>query len=544
MKRFVVAACTAAVALIVAGLAWAAPNFRGSAIEFITSVSAPFLAGTHPGIWLKSSDSNLYFHTSSGSDVQLTTSSGPVLLNPGSQQSGSINVSGSTTSASGFVGPSLDNAGTLQVGPTNATSVALAGANEPTTVGGILTVSGNQRYARRTSLSTTTNVSATTDFIVGINVSPAATVNLPSAVAGMVYLIHDESGAAATNNITITPAAGNIDGAGTKVINTNYGWYALYSDGSNWHVFSQGIGGSGTVTSISQGTGITASPNPLSTSGTIAVDQTFSPTWTGAHTFANASGTELTINNQSQTNTLAFVINNIGNGASGPQFNWNVSGSLGTWQLDLFTLDGSNTSIREITSNRHRVYYSNNHAYDSSPWAFGFVHAGDTNGTDTMIVEAQASQTGNILDLANSSNTTLTAWGAGGLLSKYNSQSTAGTGQAVILAAAQDVASLGGATTIVTASSPTSGLYRVSIAISAHTNTDTVSAQITYTDAVESFATTLTPISSVALTHDSNTGTTSSTTIIRASAATSIVASLSASTQTTTKASAIVERLN
>lgn len=109
---------------------------------------------------------------------------------------------------------------------------------------------------------------------------------------------------------------------------------------------------------------------------------------------------------------------------------------------------------------------------------------------------------------------------------------------------AQDVASLAGATTIATFTPTVSGLYRVSIVVSAHTNNDTVTCQITYTDAVESFATTLTPISAVALVHDANTGTTSSSTLIRASTGSNIVAKISTSAQTTTKASATIERLN
>lgn len=106
-----------------------------------------------------------------------------------------------------------------------------------------------------------------------------------------------------------------------------------------------------------------------------------------------------------------------------------------------------------------------------------------------------------------------------------------------------DVASLGASTTLLTLASPPSGLYRVTIVISAHTNSDTVTATVTYTDADEAFATTLTPISAVALTHDANAGTTSAQVIIRASSATSIVATMTVSGQTTTKASAMIERL-
>jgi hypothetical protein len=107
-----------------------------------------------------------------------------------------------------------------------------------------------------------------------------------------------------------------------------------------------------------------------------------------------------------------------------------------------------------------------------------------------------------------------------------------------------DIASTGASTPIATLVAPQSGLYRVTIVVSAHTNNDTVTATVAFTDAVEGFATTLTPISAVLLTHDSNTGTTSASVVIRASSATNIVATLSVTTQTTTKASAIIERLN
>ncbi len=51
-------------------------------------------------------------------------------------------------------------------------------------------------------------------------------------------LIKDESGGAATNNITIaTTSSQTIDGASTKVINTNYGVARVFSNGSNWFTY-------------------------------------------------------------------------------------------------------------------------------------------------------------------------------------------------------------------------------------------------------------------------------------------------------------------
>lgn len=79
-----------------------------------------------------------------------------------------------------------------------------------------------------------------TDNVVGVtSTASARTITLFSAtgLAGKVLIVKDESGAANTNNITITPAAGNIDGAGTKVISTAYGVVRLYTDGTNWFTF-------------------------------------------------------------------------------------------------------------------------------------------------------------------------------------------------------------------------------------------------------------------------------------------------------------------
>ncbi len=44
-------------------------------------------------------------------------------------------------------------------------------------------------------------------------------------------------GGAATNNITVTPQTGTIDGAANVVINTNYGSVRTYSDGTNWFTY-------------------------------------------------------------------------------------------------------------------------------------------------------------------------------------------------------------------------------------------------------------------------------------------------------------------
>lgn len=78
---------------------------------------------------------------------------------------------------------------------------------------------------------------ANTDVYICVNktTGAASAVTLfASPTTGYVLTVLDCKGDAATNNITITPAAGNIDGSGTFVINANYGtWQAVYT-GTIW----------------------------------------------------------------------------------------------------------------------------------------------------------------------------------------------------------------------------------------------------------------------------------------------------------------------
>lgn len=92
----------------------------------------------------------------------------------------------------------------------------------------------------RTATTSPVTVNAGTDYVIITNLAApgAVAVNLPSLVlSGLTYVIKDGKGDAATNNITITPNSGTIDGAATKVINTNNGSVRLVHDGANWHSF-------------------------------------------------------------------------------------------------------------------------------------------------------------------------------------------------------------------------------------------------------------------------------------------------------------------
>jgi hypothetical protein len=76
-----------------------------------------------------------------------------------------------------------------------------------------------------------------TDRFLGINktTGAATAVALYTTVgAGHRITISDVKGDAATNNITITPTSGTIDGSATYLISTAYGSWSGYWTGAIW----------------------------------------------------------------------------------------------------------------------------------------------------------------------------------------------------------------------------------------------------------------------------------------------------------------------
>lgn len=74
------------------------------------------------------------------------------------------------------------------------------------------------------------------DFLILVDTSGGSVeINLPSAVtsANLSYIIKDK-GAANVNSITVTAAAGNIDGLASIVLQNTRASTRLFSDGANW----------------------------------------------------------------------------------------------------------------------------------------------------------------------------------------------------------------------------------------------------------------------------------------------------------------------
>lgn len=104
---------------------------------------------------------------------------------------------------------------------------------------GVTFTGGTVQTVRTVTAAGAASVTAS-DWVVIINKTSGAatTVNLPaSPVTGQRFVIKDGKGDAATNNITITPAAGTIDGAATYVLRVGYGAVNIIYNGSEWSVF-------------------------------------------------------------------------------------------------------------------------------------------------------------------------------------------------------------------------------------------------------------------------------------------------------------------
>ena len=110
----------------------------------------------------------------------------------------------------------------------------------PTTGTGIntITISSAGPEILTVTIAVATPVAvALTDEVISVEVPGpvAVAVNLPAGVLGQVFYIKDGLGLAApATPITITPAAGTIDGAATATINAPYGALTLVYSGVEW----------------------------------------------------------------------------------------------------------------------------------------------------------------------------------------------------------------------------------------------------------------------------------------------------------------------
>lgn len=120
----------------------------------------------------------------------------------------------------------------------NTTSIALKANAANAALTGVTSTEAVVRNTRVVTAAGAVTVSAT-DHVIILNktVGAATIVNLPATPAtGRELIIKDGKADASTNNATLTPAAGNIDGSGTFVMNLDRQATTLVYSGTEWSI--------------------------------------------------------------------------------------------------------------------------------------------------------------------------------------------------------------------------------------------------------------------------------------------------------------------
>ena len=87
-----------------------------------------------------------------------------------------------------------------------------------------------------TTVTTTPYNVLFSDYMLAVDVEGPASIILPIAPIGTVFIVKDIDGDALTNPITIAGLGATIDGAPSALINTDYGSITLIFNGTEWNV--------------------------------------------------------------------------------------------------------------------------------------------------------------------------------------------------------------------------------------------------------------------------------------------------------------------
>jgi len=94
----------------------------------------------------------------------------------------------------------------------------------------------NAKDPLQQTLAINSNVTLTANRIHLVDTTAARSLTLPAVALDLVLQVKDSTGNAESNNITITPASGTIDGQASLVISSAYGSVKLISNGTNWFI--------------------------------------------------------------------------------------------------------------------------------------------------------------------------------------------------------------------------------------------------------------------------------------------------------------------
>jgi len=176
----------------------------------ITNIGVQTITGTANQVIVNANTGSVTLTT----PQNIGTNSSPTFL--GLTTTGTVSLTGGQVTIGAGTAGTIDN---MVIGATTATTARVTGL----TVG----------YA---SVTSTPFTATNSTYIIGVNHTGATAITLPTNTAGRSITIKDESGAASTNPITITPPSGTIDGQASLTLAINYGAYSLYCSGSNWFI--------------------------------------------------------------------------------------------------------------------------------------------------------------------------------------------------------------------------------------------------------------------------------------------------------------------
>lgn len=228
-----------------------------SALNSITSGTSNTCVGTAAGLSIDTGNNNTLIGAGAGDAITsaqdvvaigvsalsgLTTNLGGGNIAVGARaldtlQTGSLNIAIGTDAGAAYTTTESSNIVIGNDGIIAETFTTRIGTNQTNCyLAGILhTTSG--RTVKVTTPGAYPYTALTTDYVILVDTSAARTINLMASPAtGTVLVIKDNVGSAAANNITIIPAAGNIDGSSSYTISTNYASVTLVYTGATWAV--------------------------------------------------------------------------------------------------------------------------------------------------------------------------------------------------------------------------------------------------------------------------------------------------------------------
>lgn len=213
------------------------PNILDKTGDTITGVISLANLGGMTGL----SGSTLTMNTGSTTSLAGAITLGGTLSLTGalSHQSGSTDtlLSGATFTAN--TGSTMALNGTItSIGSLTFNAGAAITLNAtPFTLGSgcAATLGGSVAFGAVNTAAANYTMGAGDTVVFADSTAAAVQINLPSPATPRIVFIKDFAGTSATHNITISAGGSQVDGASTKIINTQYGAYVLYANGANWY---------------------------------------------------------------------------------------------------------------------------------------------------------------------------------------------------------------------------------------------------------------------------------------------------------------------